>query len=166
MVHGTESSAPGGSGSEPAPAEPRGQPTFRKEILVAVDGSEGSLHALGAAVELAKALGGRLTLLEVIEEQGPLPTRTELPPPGETRTEYLARKRFEPVRGVENQGVPWVRRVVEGSPPETICRVANELGSDLIVVGSRGLGALARVVLGSVSGYVVHHAPCPVLVTR
>ena len=47
-----------------------------------------------------------------------------------------------------------------------MCRVAAELKVDVIVVGSHGRGAIARILLGSVSEQVVRHAPCPVLVVR
>jgi nucleotide-binding universal stress UspA family protein len=63
-------------------------------------------------------------------------------------------------------GVTIDRRTEIGDPGQTICRVAGELGVDVVVVGSRGRGAVKRALLGSVSGYVVHNAPCPVLVIR
>jgi nucleotide-binding universal stress UspA family protein len=53
-----------------------------------------------------------------------------------------------------------------GAPAGTILREAELNGSDVIVVGARGLGALERVALGSVSESVLRHAPCPVLVVR
>ena len=56
--------------------------------------------------------------------------------------------------------------IVEGSPAESIIEVANTRKSDLIVMGSRGLGRLAGLVLGSTSQKVVAHAPCPVLIVR
>jgi nucleotide-binding universal stress UspA family protein len=57
-------------------------------------------------------------------------------------------------------------RVVDGEPRQVIAAAAREWGADLIVVGARGLGAFGRLLLGSVSTAVVHHAPCPVLVLR
>ena len=48
----------------------------------------------------------------------------------------------------------------------TVCRIAGELGVDVIVVGSHGRGAIERLLLGSVSDQIVRHAPCPVLVIR
>lgn len=53
-----------------------------------------------------------------------------------------------------------------GEPGPTVCRLAHDLHTDLIVVGSHGRGALGRAVLGSVSTYITGHAPCPVLVHR
>ena len=57
-------------------------------------------------------------------------------------------------------------RVVDGEPRHVIAATAREWGADLIVVGARGLGAFGRLLLGSVSTAVMHHAPCPVLVVR
>lgn len=57
-------------------------------------------------------------------------------------------------------------RVVTGDPAMELCRIAEEERFDLIVVGSHGSGFLKRVLLGSVSHHVLHHAPCPVLVVR
>ena len=58
-------------------------------------------------------------------------------------------------------------RVESGSKKgETICRVAEEEEAVMVVVGTRGLGKVKRTIMGSVSDYVVHHAPCPVIVCR
>jgi nucleotide-binding universal stress UspA family protein len=59
-----------------------------------------------------------------------------------------------------------VARVVRGAPGPALCDLAAELGADAVVVGSRGLGAIRRALLGSVSTYVVNNAPCPVVVVR
>jgi nucleotide-binding universal stress UspA family protein len=53
-----------------------------------------------------------------------------------------------------------------GTPADEIVRAADELDVDLIVVGGRGKGAVEAMLLGSVAYRVLHHAPCPVLVTR
>jgi nucleotide-binding universal stress UspA family protein len=55
-------------------------------------------------------------------------------------------------------------RVETGDPGLLLCTLASELNVDVIVLGSRGRGALKRALLGSVSSYVVHHAQRPVLV--
>ena len=56
--------------------------------------------------------------------------------------------------------------VAVGHPESEILRIAEEIGADLVVVGSRGLGPLGRVLMGSVSESVVRHAHCSVLVVR
>ena len=56
------------------------------------------------------------------------------------------------------------KRLVEGDPAESL--VAEAEGADLVVVGSRGRGGLTSALLGSVSGHVVHHAGCPVVVVK
>lgn len=66
----------------------------------------------------------------------------------------------------ERPKVPTTARVELGKAADTLCDLAGHLGADLVIVGSRGLGAGRRLILGSVSDRVVHHAPCPVLVLR
>jgi nucleotide-binding universal stress UspA family protein len=64
-------------------------------------------------------------------------------------------------------GLATVEMTVErGTPGPVLCDRAKTLNADVVVVGSRGRGAIRRVLLGSVSTYVVHNAPCPVLVVR
>jgi nucleotide-binding universal stress UspA family protein len=53
-----------------------------------------------------------------------------------------------------------------GDPGAKICEVAERVGADIVVIGSHGLGWFQRVLIGSVSNHVLHHAPCPVLVMR
>jgi nucleotide-binding universal stress UspA family protein len=56
--------------------------------------------------------------------------------------------------------------VVEGNPKREIIDAAKSFGADLIVVGSHGYGFIDRLLLGSVSNYVIHNSPCSVLVVR
>jgi nucleotide-binding universal stress UspA family protein len=58
------------------------------------------------------------------------------------------------------------KRVEVGDAATTICAVAEELGVDVIVVGTHGRTGLSRFFLGSTSEHVIRHAPCPVLVVR
>ena len=69
-------------------------------------------------------------------------------------------------RTARGLGVDVARRVEYGDPAAEICRVASDEGFDVIVVGSHGSGFMKRVLLGSVSQHLLHHAPCPVLVVR
>ncbi|XP_061187779.1 universal stress protein YxiE-like isoform X2 [Saccostrea echinata] len=54
----------------------------------------------------------------------------------------------------------------QGDPGEAIVHVAERENCNLIITGSRGMGVFRRTILGSVSDYVVHHSPCPVLICK
>ncbi len=55
------------------------------------------------------------------------------------------------------------RLLLHGDPGQEICRAAEDLDADVVVIGTRGHGGLRRAVLGSVSDHVIRNAPCPVL---
>jgi nucleotide-binding universal stress UspA family protein len=63
-------------------------------------------------------------------------------------------------------GIDAATRVATGDPGAELCRIADDENADVIVIGSHGSGFWKRVVLGSVSHYVLHHAPCAVFVVR
>ena len=65
-----------------------------------------------------------------------------------------------------DHGIPAEVSCQLADPSVGICDLAQKWGADLIVIGRRGLGGLKEIVLGSVSNYVVHHAPCSVLVVQ
>jgi nucleotide-binding universal stress UspA family protein len=69
-------------------------------------------------------------------------------------------------RAIAVLGRPATALIVHGDPAGEICRIAEEGTYDVIVIGSHGSGFVKRVLLGSVSHYVMQHAPCPVLVVR
>lgn len=138
-----------------------------KHVLVPVDGSESSLEALAVALELAAPAGASVTVLQVIEEEDPLPTHDDAPPPGVDRVTFLAERRFQSVAPIlAATRVPWQRQITVGNVPKEICRAAEQDHSDMVIMGSRGLAAVTRLLLGSVSDYVAKHAPCSVLIAR
>ncbi len=138
-----------------------------KKILVPIDGSDAAKRGLEMALSMATSTGAKVTVLEVIEEFGPLPGYYEAPPVGVDRVDFIKEKRFEKIHGIlDKTKVPWERLVEEGFPADVICDVARSHGMDLIIIGSRGLSFTGRFLLGSVSDRVVHHAPCSVLVVR
>ncbi len=137
-----------------------------ERVLVAVDGSDDSVRALERAIELCRQTDARLTVLEVIEDFGPLPGYYEAAPEGIDRVAWVAEQRFSHAAlDLEDPGIDWDRRVEAGYPAEVICEVAQD-GYDLVVVGTHGRSAVGRFLVGSVSDRVVHHAPCDVLVVR
>ncbi|ESN98907.1 hypothetical protein HELRODRAFT_185040 [Helobdella robusta] len=90
-------------------------------------------------------------------------------------SEDTPKKEPQTVKSMEDKYNGWIlekgisgrMRTESGSKKgETICRVAEEEDATMIIVGTRGLGKVRRTIMGSVSDYVVHHAPCPVIVCR
>jgi nucleotide-binding universal stress UspA family protein len=138
-----------------------------QKILVPVDGSDSSKKALEMAIALAKASKASVTVLEVIEDFGPLPGYYEAAPKGKDRVKWISEQRFEKVHPIlDNSGVSWDRMVVEGYAADEIVRIAEEGKYQMVVIGSRGLSAMGRFLVGSVSDRVVHHAHCSVTIVR
>jgi len=65
-----------------------------------------------------------------------------------------------------NQGIQADYEYAVGEPGKLICQLAKQHGVDLIIVGRRGRRGMSEILLGSVSNYVIHHAPCHVLVVQ
>ena len=140
---------------------------FIKKVLCPIDGSDSSKKALEIALAIARSAEATVTVLEVVEEFGPLPGYYEAAPPGRDRIKWISEQRFEKIHGVlEETQVKWDRMVREGYPADQIIEVSKEGSYDMIVIGSRGLTAFGRFLLGSVSDRVVHHAECSVTVVR
>jgi nucleotide-binding universal stress UspA family protein len=150
-------------------APPMADPLFRK-IAVATDGSPHAEHALTIAIDLAKRYGAELTVIGI----APLvttfvaPNEPILPAaiPQSSLPEYRAIVDAAVARA-KSAGLTDLRSVCEeGVIVDEILEQQKEHPVDLIVVGSRGLSAGRRLLLGSVSTGLVNHAPCPVLVVR
>lgn len=110
------------------------------------DGSSGSRAAAATGLELARALGATVTFIAV---------RPHIPEDFGDAVAAAGRN------GVEAEAV-----IAEGDPVDELLRVAGARHADLIIVGSRGLGAVAGALLGSVSRALVQHAPLSVLVVK
>jgi nucleotide-binding universal stress UspA family protein len=140
---------------------------YIKKILAPVDGSNASKKALEMAIVIAKEAQAHITVLEVVEEFGPLPGFYGAAPEGVDRVKWLSEQRFEEVHPMlEDENVDWDRIVVEGYPADKICEIAEKGTYDMIVLGSTGRSAVGRFLIGSISDRVVHHAPCSVCVVK
>ena len=134
-------------------------------ILVGVDGSDTSVDALDWACQLASVTGGSVEALITwqwpvpLGPSGPLPD--EYDPAGDARTllEGIARTLAD-----DHPTVPVRVRIVEGHPAEALIEGSRRV--DLLVVGSRGHGAFAGMLLGSVSQHCASHAHSPVVIYR
>ena len=137
-------------------------------IMVAVDGSPESLRASWSAFALARNVGATVTLIHVAQ---PHLMRSSFDSAPQWReAEADARQAGEQIidraRAISGLDVPCASEVLFGDPAKTISRRARELDTDLIVMGSRGLGPFKRLLLGSVSTAVSQQAPCSVLIVR
>lgn len=139
-----------------------------KRILVGVDGSEPSMKAAQLAAEIAIRFGARVTLAYVVP-------RLLLPPDayGLTVADVEQEHRVfgekllaHALTRLGESGVQVDTVVLNGPPAEGLAESAQAIGVDLVVVGSRGRGAVARMLLGSVTDRLVHICPKPVLVVR
>ena len=135
-----------------------------ENILLATDGSEDAALAARAAADLAAKLDARLHVVHAW--QVPAPAYPAAPPAD--LFEWDAREVLsKELKRIGNAGVDVAEAHLRmGNPVNEIVELAEELGRSLIVLGSRGQGRLKRLVLGSVSEGVAHHASCPVLIVR
>jgi nucleotide-binding universal stress UspA family protein len=139
-----------------------------KSILVPVDGSDHALHALDVACDLARKYGATLRLVhaypplfaDVMMNESDLETIIALRrQAGEAVLQYAREHAQACVSVITTE-------LREMPDAEAILEEAEAHNCDLIVMGTRGLGRLAGLLLGSVSQKVVQHAHCPVLLVR
>ncbi len=155
--------------------------TFHK-ILVGLDHSELGQQVFASALDLAKITGATLLLIHVLcpdDEGGPkMPALSSLeyyPGLDSTLLEIYHEQwqRYE-AKGMEllrsranlatQAGASATILQTTGSPGRVLCETARAQGADLMMVGRRGLVGMQEIFLGSTSNYVLHHAPCSVLV--
>ena len=139
-----------------------------ERIVVGVDGSECSQHALRWAVEEATLRRATLVAVHVWHEPyaamvGPF---AAVPPMPELYEEAAQRVLDEAVAAVDTAALtePVVSHLVPGQPAAGLLEAAE--GATLLVVGSRGRGGFSTLLLGSVSHQVINHARCPVVVVH
>ena len=141
-------------------------------IVVGVDGSKESGRALGWAMREATLHHVPLTVMTVHPDPARPATRIfwalpTLPEGGlsQEQTRQAVQDFVEKVAGEIGETVPEVTvSVAYGSTAEELVDASRD--ADMLVVGSRGTGEFARLLMGSVSSQVAHHADCPVAVIR
>jgi nucleotide-binding universal stress UspA family protein len=136
-----------------------------QKILVAVDGSQQSDAALAVAVDMAQHYGGSLCVLHAFPHVSDLLGMPQYEHLLEARS-ALGQQVLENAQARVGSVVPVETQLIEGPPAPAILGVAAEDRCDLIVMGSRGHGQLAGLLLGSVSSAVAQRAECPVLIVH
>ncbi|WP_417897465.1 universal stress protein [Bacillus haimaensis] len=164
-------------------------------ILIAYDGSEGSVKALKLGIDMMRRLDTNITVLQVLEEKmtgAPISSRQpEVMPVGgfglegmnmyannvkervptdrpsqATNNDPTEESAMEIRELLAQERVEAPVEVMFGDPAKSICKFAETQNHDLIIIGSRGLGGLKKLILGSVSDKVTNSATCPVLVAK
>jgi len=139
--------------------------TVNPLVVVGVDGSEGSQTALRWAADYTRRAEGRLLVMGAWQYPTMYYGYAVAIPEDDlaAETERAVRASVTEVLGSEPDLSVDVR-IAQGPAAEVLLEAATS--ADLLVVGSRGHGAFTGMLLGSVSGHVVHHAACPVVVVR
>ncbi|ALF53884.1 universal stress protein UspA [Nostoc piscinale CENA21] len=155
-----------------------------KKILVAVNNTEIGHHVFEQALSLAKLTNAELMILQVVSpfNDGVINTSTT-----EIHSRYTSSQsqNLEYYLGewdkLKQQGIEFLTLLTNqaiakgiaaeftqelGDPGRMICEVAKNCHVDVIVIGRRGLSGIGELFLGSVSNYVLHHAPCSVLTVQ
>jgi len=133
-------------------------------VVVGVDESSLAKEVLGKAIEEAGWRRAELHVVNVFQ----LPfTYVEIPVDFVAVAEGHHSAVWGPLEGQLSESKVEIRRVeLEGYPAEVLVSYANDIGASLLVVGTRGLGELGAMILGSTSHRAVHLAECDVLIVK
>ena len=137
-----------------------------QHIVVGVDGSDASAEAATVAGRLAADLDAKVTSVYVRQLPAtvtPFSAGVDLGSYWEELERLAAERAAE---ALDPTGAPWRFEVRSGDPATQLDLAAEEHGADLVVVGARGHSVTHRLLLGSVSSRLLHHARRPVLVVR
>ena len=143
-----------------------------RSIVVGTDGSDTARQAVRQAIELARSVGARIDLVSAYEPVSDARLREEsLQVPKDLQWMINPREDVQATleaaaEEIRAAGIEVEMFALQGDPADAILDVAEERGSDLIVVGNKGMTGAKRFLLGSVPNKVSHHAPCSVLIIR
>ena len=145
-------------------------PASFARITVATDGSLYAEEAIAYAIEIAKKFQSELSILSVAPLVPLYVSSTEPWVPAEVPESEVGHYRDvvdRAVKRAESQGITSVTGIcLEGVVVDEIIGHVERHPPDLLILGSRGLSAAKRLLLGSVSDAVMHHVNCPVLIAR
>lgn len=153
-------------------------------IMVAIDASEVSRKAFDKAITLAKALDARLVIAHVLgyrDAGSPQPPDNYINQDS-IKLDQMLYEKYEQERNAyvehyeallkqktqeaEESGVRAEYVQVHGAPGSSLCKMARTLEADLLIVGSHQRRGISELIMGNTSNYIMHHAPCSVLVVH
>lgn len=137
------------------------------KILLATDGSENARRAADEAAGIAGEFSSHVILVYIINTP---PSQSRMAKANFDVHSLLEEDARSEIRGTmdvfDKEGLPYTLKVAIGDPAAEIIEIAGKERADLIVIGSRGLGTIKGVLMGSVSQKVAQHASCPVLIVK
>ena len=146
------------------------------KILLATDGTKYSFEALKTVGKFVLSEGDEIKIISVVDMAVPLsvdlyggylPATAEIEKAVRENAEKILEDSLSHLRKeIPDEKIQISTEILFGSPESRIVETAEEINADLIIVGSHGYSRWERLLLGSVSDSVVHHAPCSVLVVR
>jgi nucleotide-binding universal stress UspA family protein len=138
-----------------------------KKILAPLDGSENSFRALDAAIFLATKSDASLALLYSVSVFPSIEVQTIDPIKCQIEERKFAESVLKKAETIcAKNGITPNKIIANGTPGYMIVKYIKNNKVDLVVIGSRGRSAVREVFLGSVSNYVLHKSPAPVLVVK
>lgn len=140
-------------------------------LLVAVDGSESSDRCITYAKSIAEKYNSKIIILNTFNFEFPDIPNHQLTPEIFDKALYELKNHSQNILNkmtdelnLDNSNIQLLS--LEGDPGLSIIKASNQYDVNLIIIGSRGYGAIKSFLLGSVSNYVLHHAHCPVFVVK
>ncbi len=133
-----------------------------QKILLAYDGGEPAKRALATTIEMSEKFGATVSVISVV----PFHPGTRSPVDPWDDSSVHAKELLEAKKLLREHGIEAELLEPAGDPARTIERIAKEGGYDTIVMGSRGLGAIDRMLQGSVSEHVATHAEATVVIAH
>jgi nucleotide-binding universal stress UspA family protein len=136
-----------------------------KRILVPLDGSANSFRGLDVAIHMARQCHATITGLYVVGIAKPR-IDEQISSPEKIFLEYAQKIMKKAKLKAAQKGILFFDRVSYGADEKRIVDIAEKKNFDLIVIGSRGMGAAKEIFLGSTSNYVLHKSKKPVLIVK
>lgn len=143
-----------------------------QKIMIATDGSDASKKAAMIGIDIAHRANGSITAVYVMEilRLAHLPGYTTIPGIKEKVIELMQDEGQQATQFVEDHAkimkVPCHKIVVQGTASVELLKISQELGMDLLVMGSLGRTGVEKILMGSVAGSVVLQSPIPVLLVK